>query len=1465
MSKDIVVPIIGGHGLGGGFGGGGGGGGPGGFMNQPNGYDFSVFLSNPRLDPIESLDVSPPRLDLTWSNATVQIQNYSKVMDGTTNRNVYNWSHVHYRFPEDIQTYYSTALLTVYRTFFQSAPPESATLHYRVNAQYIDTVSTIGWDNFFPLEPGTDYATPTPAMQGAIHGTNSDFVLAEGDISFGGNDSYQTLSFTITNDGFTKFARTFKVSFWRDTSPAGGETAVGTADECYVTILANDQNPPAGSVDELYDPDHSFSMALPFVPFSDPPDMAEPGADGQVMGMIVFPNFYVTTNTVVSTNGTTVSTNVVSTTNTLDQSIIVGDFRSFNTYPRNRIARVNVDGSLDQSFLAPPLDGADAFISSIASVTNNKILVAGGFGAFNGQPSPGIALLNNDGSLDSADFSPGAGANAAVRAQLVLPNGQFLIAGDFTAYNGTSCSHVARLNPDGSLDTSFVPPTITGNTINALASANGLIYIGGDFSALGTNLLLNLAALNSNGSLNRPFANALGVGLDGIVHALAIDPLGNLLVGGEFLTVDGLSRPRIARFTPGGALDPTFAPGTGTDNTVFSILPQPNGAIYVGGSFTLFNGSHRLGFTRLFPNGTVDTSFLDTAYNQFAGLHRERFIDPAGVVYASAVQSDGNVLIGGTFQQVGGGQANASLRVDPNDFFGPYNQNIDPQPKTRAGLRNRSNFSRLIGGATPGPGNLSLTYTNYSVLRSSAAATISLTRTNGTLGYLSANLSVPSGVAQSGVDYAYSGSVPTYLTAWRLYDYLPASPAGALTRCFSDGLFGQSSSPTDIYGSTFFNYTPNRVIISTIRNSTPGNRSATITLANPSCADQFYLGGQTLPISGALGLSSAPFTITDDNHNPGVFGFASPTFSVNENAGKALITVIRTNGSYGNISLRYATTTSGSAVIGQDYSPTNGSLFFADSVTNATFAVPIINNTNIEPQDRIVALNLTYLSSGIYGLTNASLYIIDDNYPIGYIDFTQSDYSTNESAGAIVLTLNRTGGSRGAISLLCSTTNSGSALPGVNYLSVSTNLFWDSGDSSPRYVVVPLLNNGLVGPNTTFQVNLSNPLAYGTNALTMLAGSRVTANVTVVDDNQYGNLQFSAPTYVVNENGGYATITAVRTGGAAQTLTVNFNTTDGTAVSTGPQAFRNYAPTNGTLTFAPGQIASSFTVPLYDDGVVDRANFFFTVSLSNPTPTNAVLGYPSTAVISIIDAQAVNAPAGSLTPTSPPLPASMAMSSPSPSRPMAKSSPLATSLLPMAPPGATSPVSIPTPLSTPPSSTTSPALTPLLTNSSSNPMAASSSVAPSPPSTASTVSISPASSRMPPSTAPSAQVPAPTATSSPSLKPSRPAAPIAPCSSAAILPTSTASPSPASPVSRTTAPSTPPSSPSSTRAVPFTPWPSIPPTSPTPAKSSSAAISPPSMAPPATASPASTPMVPSTSPSTRATAPPTPSAPSPSS
>src|SRR5262249_37477553 len=157
-----------------------------------------------------------------------------------------------------------------------------------------------------------------------------------------------------------------------------------------------------------------------------------------------------------------------------------------------------------------------------------------------------------------------------------------------------------------------------------------------------------------------------------------------------------------------GSVDTTFDPGTGADGTVYSIAIQPDGVAYIGGIFMSFNGTHRLGFSPLFQDGTVDTGFLDTAYKQFAGLPPSRFSDPAGIIFTSSVQPDGNVLIGGSFLQVGGGQADANVRFDAAYPTNTYNANVWSEKKSRTGLRNRSNVARLIGGSTPGPGNIGL-------------------------------------------------------------------------------------------------------------------------------------------------------------------------------------------------------------------------------------------------------------------------------------------------------------------------------------------------------------------------------------------------------------------------------------------------------------------------------------------------------------------------------------------------------------------------------------------------------------------------------------------------------------------------------------------------------------------------------------------------------------------------------------
>jgi hypothetical protein len=116
---------------------------------------------------------------------------------------------------------------------------------------------------------------------------------------------------------------------------------------------------------------------------------------------------------------------------------------------------------------------------------------------------------------------------------------------------------------------------------------------------------------------------------------------------------------------------------------------------------------------------------------------------------------------------VGGGQADLNVCNSLDDELGYTESFGDPnlwvEPKSRDGVRNRSNFARL------GPGNISFLQTSYPANKTQTALTVSLVRTNGNLGPMAANFSVIPGLAQSGLDYIYNSPPPLY---WIVWDYI---------------------------------------------------------------------------------------------------------------------------------------------------------------------------------------------------------------------------------------------------------------------------------------------------------------------------------------------------------------------------------------------------------------------------------------------------------------------------------------------------------------------------------------------------------------------------------------------------------------------------------------------------------------------------------------------------------------------
>jgi uncharacterized delta-60 repeat protein len=331
--------------------------------------------------------------------------------------------------------------------------------------------------------------------------------------------------------------------------------------------------------------------------------------------------------------------------------VIGGTFTSVNGTTRNRIARLNADGTLDTDF--NPGTGANNTVWTVAVQPDGKIVIGGAFTTVDGTTRNRIARLNADGTLDTSFGNGLAGASSTVRAVAVQSDGKVVIGGDFTSVNGITINRVARLNADGSLDATFDPGTGASSTVNVLAvQSDGKVVIGGFFTTVNGTARNQIARLNADGTLDTSFGNGLA-GAGDTVQAVAVQSDGKIVIGGGFTTVNGVSRERIARLNADGTLDTSFGNGlAGAGSGVEAVAVQSDGKIVIGGWFTTVNGVSRNRIARLNADGTLDTSFGDG----LAGANN--------TVYAVAIQSDGKIVIGGNFTSVNGTTINRVARLN---------------------------------------------------------------------------------------------------------------------------------------------------------------------------------------------------------------------------------------------------------------------------------------------------------------------------------------------------------------------------------------------------------------------------------------------------------------------------------------------------------------------------------------------------------------------------------------------------------------------------------------------------------------------------------------------------------------------------------------------------------------------------------------------------------------------------------
>ena len=218
----------------------------------------------------------------------------------------------------------------------------------------------------------------------------------------------------------------------------------------------------------------------------------------------------------------------------------------------------------------------------------------------------GAAPARGQSALDG--FDPNA--NGPVLVVVVQPDGKILIGGDFTTLspNGGATvtrNHIARLNPDGTLDTAFNPNA--NGTVYCNRGAGGRQDFGGRLFN-GRIASADRRAISSPGSMPPPDWLIRSTRTRTVtVFAIAVQADGKILAGGFFTSIGGQTRNRIARLDAMTGSADSFDPNA--NDVVYSIAVQADGKILAGGDFTSIGGQSRNHIARLDATTGLADSF----------------------------------------------------------------------------------------------------------------------------------------------------------------------------------------------------------------------------------------------------------------------------------------------------------------------------------------------------------------------------------------------------------------------------------------------------------------------------------------------------------------------------------------------------------------------------------------------------------------------------------------------------------------------------------------------------------------------------------------------------------------------------------------------------------------------------------------------------------------------------------------
>jgi uncharacterized delta-60 repeat protein len=370
-------------------------------------------------------------------------------------------------------------------------------------------------------------------------------------------------------------------------------------------------------------------------------------------------------------------------------------------------------GEREKDVLIPILDDAlieaDEIVHlSLAAVTPNVQLP---------RPSAPLWILDNErpGSVDPAfrldTESAGLTTVYEIPSIALVPGGKLVATLFGLDANGNYAGLMARFNSDGSMDPGFetypvpygtgpsqVTPVFGGQALivnlgerlarfhpngredthfkvnvtdpdfayisDVLVQPDQKIIIAGYFSGVNGVPRRNIARLLVTGAVDKHFDP--GAGTDDLIIDAALQSDGRILIGGYFQHVAGQPRPLLARLMKDGSPDSSFDTGEGFGDSVYgfpyiqSLAVQPDGRILAGGSFDSYQGAPRTSLARLMPGGAIDVEFA------IGDGFVSGFYPGPGYISGLALQPDGKALVSGGFGSFDGDWATGIVRLNAN-------------------------------------------------------------------------------------------------------------------------------------------------------------------------------------------------------------------------------------------------------------------------------------------------------------------------------------------------------------------------------------------------------------------------------------------------------------------------------------------------------------------------------------------------------------------------------------------------------------------------------------------------------------------------------------------------------------------------------------------------------------------------------------------------------------------------------